>query len=103
MACGRRADDWPSFERIKKDPQNAKVPKSASATCMVVYRTLASIEKDWVDAWMDYMVRLDNEAQGMFTNGVRNPKYSKQAMVMTNKKFTKWATDNQHLYSADKK
>jgi hypothetical protein len=79
------------------------VPTSASAVCMVVYRTLATLDKDWVDAWLDYMVRLDKEAQGMFANGVRDPKYAKQSMVMTNKKFTKWAMDNQHLFASDKK
>mgnify|MGYP003643855319 FL=1 len=103
MAFVRLADDLPSFESIKKDPKNAKIPKSASAVCMVVYRTLSTLEKDWVDAWMDYMVRLDKEAQGMFANGVRDPKYAKQSMVMTNKKFTQWAMENQHLFASDKK
>ena len=103
MACVKLADQLPSLESIKTDPQNAKVPDSASAVCMVVYRTLASLEKDWVNAWMDYMVRLDKEAQGMFANGVRAPKYSKQSMVMTNKKFTEWAMANNYMFSADKK
>ena len=103
MAFVKLADQLPSFESIKKDPKNAKVPTSASAVCMVIYRTLATLEKDWIDAWMDYMVRLDKEAQGMFANGVRNPKYAKQSMVMTNKKFTKWATDNNYLFASDKK
>ena len=103
MAFVKLADQLPSFESIKKDPKNAKIPTSASAVCMVIYRTLATLEKDWIDAWMDYMVRLDKEAQGMFANGVRNPKYAKQSMVMTNKKFTKWATDNNYLFASDKK
>ena len=103
MAFVKLADQLPSFESIKKDPKNAKVPTSASAVCMVVYRTLATLEKDWIDAWMDYMVRLDKEAQGMFANGVRDPKYTKQSMVMTNKKFTKWAMDNNYMFASDKK
>ena len=103
MAFVKLSSQLPSFESIKKDPKNAKIPTSASAVCMVIYRTLATLEKDWVDAWMDYMVRLDKEAQGMFANGVRNPKYAKQSMVMTNKKFTKWATDNNYLFASDKK
>ena len=102
MAFVKLADQLPSLQSIKDDPASAKVPDSAAAVCMVVYRTLASLEKDWLDAWMDYMVRLDKEAQGMFANGVRAPKYSKQAMVMTNKKFTKWAMDNNYLFAADK-
>ena len=103
MAFVKLADQLPSLESIKQDPKNAKVPDSASAVCMVVYRTLASLDKDWVNPWMDYMVRLDKEAQGMFANGVRAPKYSKQAMVMTNKKFTEWAMQNNYMFAADKR
>jgi hypothetical protein len=103
MAFVAMADQLPSLESIKTDPMNAKVPSSAAAVCMVVYRTLASLEKDWLDPWLDYMQRLDKEAQGMFANGVRAPKYSKQAMVMTNKKFTSWAMQNNYLFAADVK
>jgi len=70
---------------------------------MVVYRTLATIEKDWVDAWMTYMNRLDKEAQGLFANGVRAPKYGRQAMVMTNRAFTSWAMSNGYLFASDRK
>jgi hypothetical protein len=52
---------------------------------------------------MKYMVRLDKEAQGMFANGVRAPKYGKQALVMTNKDFTSWAMANGYLFAADKR
>ena len=97
------ADQLPSLESIKKDPMNARVPDSASAVCMVVYRTLSNIEASWVDAWMDYMGRLDKEAQGLFANGVRQPKYAKQSVVMTNKKFTAWAMANNYMFAADKK
>jgi len=103
MAFVKLADQLPSLESIKKDPKNAKVPDSASAVCMVVYRTLASLDKEWVNPWMEYMVRLDKEAQGMFANGVRAPKYSKQSMVMTNKKFTDWAMANNYMFAGDKK
>jgi hypothetical protein len=91
------------LDSIKKDPMTAKVPDSAAAVCMVVYRTLATLERDWIDNWMVYMGRLDKEAQGMFANGVRSPKYSKQSMVMTNRKFTDWALANNHLFAADKR
>ena len=97
------ADQLPSLESIKKDPMNARVPDSASAVCMVVYRTLSNIEASWMDAWMDYMARLDKEAQGLFANGVRQPKYNKQSVVMTNKKFTAWAMANNYMFAADKK
>ncbi len=105
MAFVKMSDQLPSRDSIKDDPMSAKVPDSAAAVCMVVYRTLATMEADYINAWMDYMPRLDNEAQGMFANGVRSAKYSrdKQALVMSNKKFTNWARDNNHLFTADKK
>ena len=58
---------------------------------------------DWVDSWMDYMVRLDKEAQGMFANGCSAEKYAHRKIVMTNKKFTQWAMDNNYMFAADKK
>ena len=103
MAFVTLADQLPSLESIKKDPMNATVPNTAAAVAMVVYRTLTNIEREWVDPWMDYMTRLDKEAQGMFANGVRRPKYSRQNIVMTNKKFTAWAMTNNYLFAADKK
>ena len=102
MAFVSLSDQLPSLQSIKDDPSNAKVPSSAAAVCMVVYRTLSALDKDWLNSWMDYLPRLDTEAQAMFANGVRAPKYSKQSMVMTNKKFTAWAMQNNHLYTADK-
>ena len=101
MAFVRLADDLPSLDSIKTNPETAVVPSTAAATCMVVYRTLATIEADWVDAWMTYMLRLDTEAQGMFANGVRAPKYRAQSAVMTNKLFTSWARENGYLFAAD--
>jgi hypothetical protein len=103
MAHVKLADQLPKLDDIKKDPMGARVPDSAAAVCMVVYRTLSIIERDWIDAWMDYMLRLDKEAQGMFANGVRANKYPKQTIVMTNKKFTDWARQNNYLFTADKK
>jgi hypothetical protein len=102
MAFVKMADQLPSLQSIKDSPKDAKVPTSAAAVCMVVYRTLSALDKDWLNSWMDYLPRLDAEAQALFANGVRSPKYSKQSMVMTNKKFTEWAMQNSHLYTADK-
>ena len=95
------ADQLPSLDAIKTDPMGAPVPTSAAAVCMVVYRTLAAIERDWLDAWMDYLLRLDKEAQALFANGVRVKNYAKQGMVMTNRKFTDWAMANNYLFAAD--
>lgn len=103
MAFVKLADQLPSLESIKQNPDTAKVPESDAAVCMVVYRSLATIERGWIDAWMTYMERLDKEAQGLFANGVRNPKYDRQNIVMTNKSFTAWAMKNNYMFAGDKK
>jgi energy-coupling factor transporter ATP-binding protein EcfA2 len=95
-------DQLPKHEDIKTNPDKAKVPESASATMMVVYRALATMSKEFVDPWMTYMNRLDSEAQGFFAMQVRNPKYQKQGIVMTNKKFTDWCMANNFMFTADK-
>jgi len=97
------ADQLPSRESVKTDPKTAKVPESASAVCMVVYRSLSSMDKDYIDPWMDYMVRLDKEAQGVFANGVRAESYAHRSLVMSNKKFTQWAMENNYMFASDKK
>ena len=102
MAFVTLADQLPTLQSIKDDPATAKIPDSAAAVCMVVYRTLASIEANWIDQWMDYMMRLDKEAQALFANGVRAPRYAKQGVVMTNRKFTDWARANGYLFASDK-
>jgi MoxR-like ATPase len=102
MAFVKLANQLPSLTSIQQDPLSAKVPDSASAVCMVVYKLLSTIEHTTVDAYMDYVNRLDKEAQGLFVNGVRAPKFSKRDVVMTNKKFTTWARDNSYMFTADK-
>ena len=102
MAYVKLLGQLPSRDDIKSNPQTAKIPSSVSATVMVVFRSLGSMSKDFVTPFMEYLVRLDAEAQAMFVNGVRAKNYQHQSMVMTNAKFTEWAMNNQHLYQADK-
>lgn len=101
MAFVHLANELPSHESIKTDPANARVPTSASATCMVVYRALSTLDASWLDNWMIYMERLDAEAQGLFVNGVRAPRYHQQATVMKNRNFTKWVMEHAYLFGAD--
>lgn len=101
MAFVRLADDLPTMKQIKEDPENAPVPQSPAAACMVVFRTLSSIERDWVDAWVTYVRRMSDEVIGVFINGVRTPKYSRADVVMTNKRFTDLVRDRAYLFTAD--
>ena len=106
----RTYDQAPKLDDIKNDPLNAKVPTSTTATCMVVHRTMQTIERNWTDAWMDYMARLDNEAQYMFANAVRRATEKKDGTknkrlieVNTNRKYMEWCLKNNFVYAADKK
>ena len=103
MAYVSLSHDLPKLQQIKDDPANAPVPKSVAATCMVVFRTLQSIDNTWVDAWFTYLGRLDNEAQALFINGVRNTGYSqsKRDLVMTSKVFGTWLQKFGYLFGAD--
>ena len=101
MSFVKLADQMPKRDDIIKDPKTAKVPDSASAVCMVVFNALSTMDKDYINPWMTYLDRLDKEAQGMFANGVRDGKYNKQSLVMTNKKFTEWALQNNHMFASD--
>jgi hypothetical protein len=102
MAYVSMFDDLPRLQDIKDHTETAKVPQSAAALCMVVYRTLSVIDATWLDAWMTYLNRLEPEAQGLFANGVRQDTYPHRAMVMGNKSFTSWAMTMGHMFAADK-
>ena len=102
MSFVKLADQMPRREDIIKDPKTAKIPNSASAICMVVFSALASMDREYINPWMDYLDRLgDSDAQALFANGVRDGKYNKQSLVMTNAKFTKWSRDNNHMFASD--
>lgn len=105
MAYVALADQLPSLESIKTDPANAKIPESVSAMCMVVFKVLGAVDRDWMDSWMVYFNRLSKEAQALFANSVRAKSFNtkRQQMVMTNGSFTKWARENSYMFSADVK
>jgi len=100
MAYVKIGAQLPTSDSIKNDPMGAIVPTSIAAICMVVFRTLSTIDRSWIDAWMDYLGRLDTEAQAMFVNGVRASGYSRQSIVMTNKKFTQFAKVNNYMFAS---
>jgi hypothetical protein len=102
MAFHKLASQLPSRDSIKDNPKTAIVPDNASAVCMVIYRTLTSMTKDYVTPFMTYLNRLSGEAQGMFANGVYNDNYFARKDVVTNPAFTKFMTENTHLFVRDK-
>ena len=93
----------PLAKDIKENPKTAKIPSNPAAVCMVIMRTLNTLDRTWINAWMDYVVRLNPQEQAIFANSVRNEKYKQHELVMTNKKYTDWCMQNQHFDQADKK
>ena len=96
------AQDMPTPDSIKSDPFTAKIPSTDAATCMVVHRTLATIGREWVDQWMDYMGRLDMEAQLLFMMQVKRDDYAKRTVVLNNAKARAWCLTNNFAFGADK-
>jgi hypothetical protein len=98
------ADKLPTLDSIKNNPESALIPSNAAAVCMVVYRVLGCIEREWVDAWHIYLQRLPSEAQAMFVNGVRSSKYNdrRRAVVMNSPSFTQWVHKFSYLFGGDK-
>lgn len=103
MAFVDLAGQLPTIEQIKNHPEQAMVPTSVPATCLVVFKVLQIIDSSWVESWFTYLQRLSTEAQGLFVNGVRASDYNtvRQAAVMNCAGFTAWIHQNNHLFSAD--
>lgn len=95
------ADRMPRLQDIKDNPETALLPQGGAATYMVVFRTLTSIDRDWIGAWMKYLPRLSAEGQSLFCNGVRAEGYGKAALVLNTKTWQQWAYSNSHLFAAD--
>lgn len=111
VAYNKLCRDLPTLDQIKNDPLNAPVPVSASTLLMVVYRTTATVDYSWVDAWMQYMLRLPETAQSTFVNRMRtlqerkakaNEKDERVQAVYTCNRFKQWCLDNKFLFSVDK-
>jgi hypothetical protein len=101
MAFISVANDLPRLDEIKNDPANAPIPTSNAALVMTVYRTLAVLDRSWVDSWITYLNRLEPEAQGYFAQGVRDPSYEKQSIVYQSAGFRDWAVEHGYMFSAD--
>jgi len=103
MAVEALSEQMPSRKSILDDPDSAKVPSNVAALCMVVFRSLATMDREFVDPWMRYFARIPSEAQSMFVNGVRAKTYAaeRKSIIMTNARFTKWCGDNGFLFTAD--
>ena len=90
-------DKLPTWESIIKNPETTGLPDGAVAKCILVFGALSRIDKDNLPNWMKYMSRLDRELQALFCRSAVKSS-TKQSIVVSNKDFVKWATDNQWLF-----
>lgn len=91
------ADKLPAWKDIIAAPTKCQVPTNPAAIVMLVFTAVSRIEKDTVDAWMDYLARIPKEAQALFCHHAMKAA-GKATMVATNKKFTEYAIKNQYMY-----
>jgi hypothetical protein len=96
------AAELPKLMSIKDDPADAKVPTNSSAVCMVVFRLLGALERDWVEQCIEYVERLPKEAQFLFFNTAREKEYKHRDSVMRSARFGRWAVKNNAAFTADK-
>jgi hypothetical protein len=92
------ANDLPSWEEVIKKPDDAKIPESPSAVCMLVYSAVQRVDKESVNAWIKYANRLSKEAQALFATSVMRVA-SKASIVGTSRGFIDWATKNNYLFN----
>lgn len=92
------ADEMPTVDEIRTNPAKARVPDHPAALCMVVYRTLGGLDREFMIPWMEYLSRLRKETQALFVNGVRAEGYSKAGIVLTSKPFQEFIKDNAYMY-----
>jgi hypothetical protein len=98
MAYHTLLQQLPTKAELINDPLGARIPDSVSGVCMLVYRTLATIEASWAPQWMVYMQRLDRMAQALFGHGTRVKGYPRAIEVTRCKEYQQWAFANAHLF-----
>lgn len=112
MTFAKLAGDLPSIDSIRTDPHGAKVPVTAAAQMMVIYRVMDVLnDPQMIDPWFTYMMRLPRETQTVFVSRCRqlssdlklHPKAAKlKNRILQNRVYTDWAVENNYLFTADK-
>lgn len=95
MAFVKLADELPRWEDIVKSPATTSIPTDAAAVCMLVFTAIGRVSKETLDPWLQYMYRLRAEAQALFA--LQAMKTNKRPLLLTDKTFLKWVTENQYL------
>ena len=98
MTLHKLDEDLPTWEQIIAAPDTTKVPKSAAASCMLVAKAVARVERESFDSWMAYVKRMPKEAAALFTKTIIRNK-TKSSIAVTNQDFNEWSRQNLFLFT----
>lgn len=97
MAYLSVADSLPTWDSIMKNPDEANVPSSPAALCILAYSALQRVERDTIGNWFTYLKRTPKELQSVFClSGIKSE--TKKALMMTSAPFVNWMRENQYLF-----
>ena len=83
------------WARIIEDPRGTPVPSSPGAVSVLVFGAVQKVEADTIDAFMQYLDRMDATWQATFCLALA--KSSKQKVGFRNASYKRWLEDNQDL------
>lgn len=89
-------DQLPKREEIMKDPMGVKIPKDPGACSVMVYNMIQSVDKDSINAFMDFMERMEPEWQSTFCISIAKST-KKQGLAFSAKKFAVWVSKNEDI------
>jgi energy-coupling factor transporter ATP-binding protein EcfA2 len=90
------ADQLPTLDAIKANPEEAMVPSDPVALCILTYKAVMQVEKDWMDKWVVYLERTPKENQGLFARSLLESANSRAAGA---KAFIDWAIKNNYMFA----
>jgi len=97
MAFVEVADSLPTWESIIRDPENAKVPSSPAALCLLAFSAVQRVERQTIGQFFEYLKRTPKELQSIFClTGMNNE--DKKKIFLTSQSFVDWMRINQYLF-----
>jgi len=97
MAFVEVADSLPTWEEIIRDPENAKVPASPSALCLLAFSAVQRVDRESIGKFFTYLKRTPKELQSVFClTGMNND--DRKKLFLTSAPFVEWMRVNQYLF-----
>jgi hypothetical protein len=91
------ADSLPRWDDIMNKPNEANVPNSPAALCILAFNALQRIDRGNISKWFEYMKRTPKELQSVFCLSAMKSDTKKQ-LLMTSAPFVTWMRENQYLF-----